>query len=105
MRRNLDYSKSIIYKIKNKNPNITDHYIGSTVDLVKRKARHKYNCTTPTASEHNYKLYQHIRQMGGWDCWDVVILEHYACENRKRLNAREKEHIQNNRSNLNVHYT
>lgn len=102
MRRNIDYSKSVIYRIINRDPNITDQYIGSTSNFSRRKARHHYNSKTPTASEYNYKVYQNIRQMGGWDCWDMVILEHYACENRKRLIEREKHYIQNHQCNLNT---
>ena len=42
-KKNIDYSKTIIYKIVCKDINIKDCYVGSTTDFIRRKNRHKLN--------------------------------------------------------------
>ena len=44
-------------------------YIGSTNDFVKRKIIHKHYCKTK-----DLKLYQYIRENGGWDNWNMEII-------------------------------
>ena len=60
-------------------------YIGSTKSLIKRKHDHKRN------SNENYKikLYNTIRENGGWDNWRMVILE--DCGEISLTEARIKE--------------
>ena len=43
-KKEIDYSKTIIYKIVCNDLNIKDCYIGSTTSFTKRKNRHKSNC-------------------------------------------------------------
>ena len=43
-KKDIDYSKTIIYKIVCNDLNITDVYVGHTTNFIKRKARHKYDC-------------------------------------------------------------
>lgn len=101
-RQNIDYSKAVIYKIYNSvDPTITEHYIGSSSNFSRRKARHHYNSKTPTASEYNYNVYQFIRNNGGWKDWKMEVIENYICETRKELNEREKHYILNRHNLLN----
>jgi ubiquitin len=60
-----------IYKIICNDVSITDFYIGSTTCFRRRKNEHKsrYN------KLHNNKIYQIIRDNGGWDNWRMVIIE------------------------------
>ena len=53
----------------------TGIYIGSTQDLNSRHAGHMRNCNNSSTREHNYKLYKHIRENGGWDSWNFEIIE------------------------------
>ncbi len=53
-----------IYKICCNDSSITDFYIGSTVDLMRRTAQHKYNVLT--GKETHRKLYKTIRDNGFW---------------------------------------
>lgn len=101
-RQNIDFSKAVIYKIVNRNPDITDQYIGSSSNFIRRRCRHKYNSKTPTASEYNYRLYKHIRQMGGWDFYKMEVIEQYVCESRAELIEREKHYIHHMQCNLNT---
>ena len=41
---NIDFSKTIMYKICCKNLNIIDIYVGHTTDFKKRKYCHKSDC-------------------------------------------------------------
>lgn len=63
-----------IYQIYCKNPDITDCYIGSTKDYLRRKSDHKTNCRNKNRKQHNYKLYKFIRENGGFENWNFKIL-------------------------------
>jgi len=73
-------------------------YIGSTNDFVKRRNKHKHNCCNLNRKEHNLKIYQHIREHGGWDTWHMEIFE--ESESRDR----EIELIKLNKPTLNTLY-
>ena len=53
-----DYSNTIIYKISCKDVNITDLYVGHTINFVQRKKTHKYSCISDKSSNYNCKVYQ-----------------------------------------------
>jgi hypothetical protein len=50
------------------------NYVGSTRDLTKRKYVHKTNCNNESC---NTKLYQMMRQNGGWDAFEFIELEYH----------------------------
>jgi len=71
----------IIYKIS-----IADQcYIGSTKDFKTRKLHHKINC-----DKLNYKLYDFIRDNGGWDCCEIKPIEEFECETIIQAHIREE---------------
>ena len=74
-RKDIDYSKCIIYKIVCNDFNIKDLYVGHTTDLVKRRSHHKCLCNSPDSKEYNFKVYKTIRDNGGWDNWSVIVIE------------------------------
>ena len=84
-----DYSKSVIYCISCKDESITDSYIGSSVNFKKRKQYHKDSCNNPNIKGYNCKLYQFIREHGGWDNFEINEIEYYPCENDIELYIRE----------------
>ena len=86
----VNYEKSIIYKLCCKDPSITDEYVGSTVNFTRRKSQHKSNCCTENNEKYNFKVYQKIRECGGWENWDMVEVERYCAEDRKDLHSRER---------------
>ena len=90
----IDYKKSVIYKICCNDVGITDVYVGSTTNLSKRKPCHKSKCNNECDKSHNYNVYQFIRANGGWDNWDVVMVEEYPCDNKKQLHTRERYHME-----------
>ena len=48
----IDYSKTIIYKLCCKDINITDIYVGHTTNFIKRKNEHKSDCNNPNNVPH-----------------------------------------------------
>ena len=43
-RKEINYQKTIIYKIVSKDLNFTDVYVGHTTNFTKRKENHKSDC-------------------------------------------------------------
>jgi hypothetical protein len=64
-------TKYYIYSISHSTDPSLGKYIGSTKDLPRRKALHKFDCKTNTT----LKLYQVMRDNGGWDAWVIKTLE------------------------------
>ena len=64
-----DYSNACIYKIKCKDPLITEFYIGSTRNFKQRGYQHKAN-----SKKSNFKVYEFIRSNGGWDNFDMKLI-------------------------------
>jgi len=58
--------KCYIYKIEN-NTDKDQFYIGSTLNLSRRKSHHKKNVRNRVGKLYWCKLYVYIRNNGGWD--------------------------------------
>ena len=86
----VDYSKSVIYKLCCKDPNITDIYIGSTTNMKQRKQGHKNRCNNPNSKKYNYKVYQTIREYGGFDNWDMILVEYVNATSKQELEKEER---------------
>ena len=85
-----DYSKTYIYKIYCKDPNISDCYVGYTINLSRRKSQHKISCYDEKSRKYNYKVYEFIRANGGWNNWNVETIEQCSFNNRKEASQRER---------------
>jgi hypothetical protein len=97
-----DYSKTVIYKIQCKDTDISDIYIGHTTCYYQRCRMHKSNCNNSSSKGYNYKIYKIIRDNGGWENWDMSIIEHYSCNNVVEAKDRERYWIEKESSQLNV---
>ena len=86
----VDYSKSLIYKLCCKNPEIKEIYVGSTTNFIKRKYQHKSDCYNKNRNHYNHYKYQFIRNNGGFDNWDMVLIENYPCDNKRELEKKER---------------
>lgn len=96
-----DYSKTIIYKIININPDIKDCYVGHTTNFVKRKSYHKNDCMREDHKNFNFPLYLHIRENGGWTNFIMLEIEKYPCKDINEAIARERYHYEILKPNLN----
>ena len=99
-----NYQNGTIYKIVCKDKNITDCYVGSTTNHSTRKSQHKSSCNNEKAKDYNYPVYRFIRDNGGWENWEFVILEDYPCNKKKQLNIRERYWFEKLNSTLNSRY-
>ena len=75
----IDYNNTIIYKIVCNNLDIKDVYVGHTTDFTKRKHQHKHICNNVNSKSHNFKVYNSIRENGGWDNWSMIEIEKFEC--------------------------
>jgi len=97
----MNYSKTNIYKIVCKDSTITETYVGNTVNFNKRKSHHKYNCTNKNSKLSNLKVYTFMRENGGWNNWNMVLIEEYPCESRSQAEQRERYWIETLNATLN----
>jgi len=97
-----DYSKGLIYKLCCLNTDITDIYIGSTTNLKQRKQGHKIRCNNANSSKYNFNVYKFIRENGGFQNWEVILVEYYPCETKLELERREREIIEELKATLNT---
>jgi len=91
----IDYSKTIIYKICSKDLTIKDCYDGSTNDFDRRKGQHKSACCNENDKDHILPVYQFIRSHGGWANWSMILVEFYnTCSNKLEKLARERYYVE-----------
>lgn len=96
-----NYENGVIYKIYSKDPLITDIYIGSTTNFKQRKGQHKCICNNEKSSKYNTKIYKFIRENGGWDNFEMVVVEHYSCDSKLELLKQERYFVELLKSSLN----
>jgi hypothetical protein len=99
-----NYQNGTIYKIVCKDKNITDCYVGSTICHNARKSQHKSDCNNEKSKNYNLPVYRFIRDNGGWDNWEFVLLEDYPCNKKKQLNIRERYWFELLNATLNSKY-
>ena len=85
----------IIYKITSLDPKIDYCYIGSTQNFTKRKIKHKSMCNNASNSITNTKLYNTMRENGGWDNFQMTPIEKYECDTPLQAHMREQIWINN----------
>ena len=78
-----EYSKACVYKIVAKADPEVALYVGSTVDFRNRRIHHKSNTSNQNTREYTLKLYTHIRANGGWDQFEMIVIQQYPCETKE----------------------
>ena len=97
-RTEIDYSKTIIYKIVCNDLNVKDVYVGSTTNFRARKNKHKSCCNTETS----YKIYDTIRDNGGWENWTMLEIEKFSCKDNNEARTRERYWLEQLQASLNI---
>ena len=97
----IDYNNTIIYKIEHIEKDDLV-YVGHTTNWDRRKYKHKKCCNYENSSKHNYKLYQMVKDNGGWDKFRMIEVEKYPCSDR-RADKRETEIMKELKANLNTY--
>ena len=98
----IDYSKTIIYKFVCKNIDVKDLYVGHTTNWRQRKNCHKSSCINSNSKKYNLKVYQTIRENGGWDNWDMIEIEKYPCNDEREASSRERQWYEQLHAELNM---
>ena len=80
----IDYQTTVIYKICCNDTNVNYTYVGHATKFSKRRYQHKTSCNNT-----NSKLYQTIRENGGWENWAMIKIEDYPCNDRQDACKRE----------------
>jgi hypothetical protein len=98
----MDYSKCCIYKIEH----IDDEklvYVGHTTNFDKRKTAHKSSCKNENEKHYNLKVYQMIRQNGGWDMFKMIEVQKYPCADKREAERRENEVMKEVKASMNTY--
>ena len=77
------------YKFVCINNDINSCYVGSSANMKKRRTDHKSRCHNENTPEYNFKIYQTIREKGGWSNWKIIELG-----TRYNITKREAEQIE-----------
>jgi hypothetical protein len=97
----IDYSNTVFYKIQCKNPDVKDVYIGHTTNFVQRKHAHKRNCMNTKSVNYNCKVYNIIREFGGWTNWKMEIIAFRECDDHYGARKIEQEYFEEYNATLN----
>jgi hypothetical protein len=97
----IDYSNTIIYKITCKDTNISDLYVGHTTNFVQRKHSHKQSSINEKNYNYKCKLYEVIRNNGGWENWKMEIINFFNCKNQYEARKKEQEYFLSLKATLN----
>ena len=100
-KKDIDYSRTIIYKISCNDAKITDCYIGRTTDIYKRRCEHKHYSTTDNICKSRAGLYSFIKANGGWDNFTVAVIEQKECKTKDDALSLLLQHISKNNATLN----
>ena len=101
-RKAIGYSKPHFYKIVCNDLLVSHIYVGHTTDFTKRKHSHKQACINPNLKHHNLEVYKRIRENGGWDNWDMVLISTEGVANSLEARRREREITEQLQANLNM---
>ncbi len=97
-----NYSKSIIYKLECKDHKVTEIYVGATTDFYRRKNNHKQKCINKDGKvEWNEPKYRFMRLNGGWNNWNMLVIEEVNARNKRHLNQIEAKYIRELKAELN----
>jgi hypothetical protein len=90
-----------IYKIKCKDENVKDIYIGHTTNITKRIYNHKNRCMNENNNGYNLYIYQFMRQHGGFNNFIFEELIQYECTSKEDIYKYERYWIEKLNATLN----
>ena len=97
----IDYSNTIIYKITCNDVNNKEVYVGHTTNFVQRKHAHKQGCINENSANYKCKLYEVIRNNGGWNNWKMEIINFFNCNDHYEARVKEQEYFVSLNATLN----
>ena len=83
-----------VYKLKCRDKEITEFYIGSSINFNKRKTNHKSYSNNLNGNQYCYPLYMFININGGFENWDFEVIKEYKFITKKELEMNEQYYIE-----------
>ena len=93
----VSYADTYFNKIVCNDLSITDFYVGHTTNFANRKNRHKTSCN----SNNMLYVYSFIRDHGGWDNFDMILLDRHTCNDKLEALRIERKYIEDLKPTLN----
>jgi len=100
----IDYSKTINYKLVCNDLSVKYVYVGHTTSFKERKYKHKSTCNNENSKKYNCKIYQTIRENGGWENWYMIEIEKYPCNDLNEATKRERYWYEELNADMNSNY-
>jgi hypothetical protein len=101
-RDSADYGNTAFYQIRCRDSSITTTYIGHTVNFKIREQKHKSSCNNKKGPRYHLRVYRSIREHGGWENWEMILLEHRSCRGKAEAEERERELMFQYQTALNI---
>ena len=89
----MDDKIKCVYKLKCRDTNITEFYIGSSIDFQARKTDHKSKSNNLNRKEYCLPLYMFINVNGCFDNWEFEVIKEYNLISKKELEINEQAYI------------
>jgi predicted GIY-YIG superfamily endonuclease len=97
----INYQNTYFYKIVCKDLSVPDSYVGHTTDFTKRRADHKKRSNNLTSTA--LPVHRFIHNNGGWDNFDMILIERRTCQDKLEACKFERGHIEDLNATLNAH--
>ena len=94
-------SEYYFYKFCCLDVSVSDIYVGCTKNWRRRKTQHKANCHNPTTNLYQLKLYQFIRENGGWHNWNMILIAKHDCEDIREAHQYQDRYMRKLKATLN----
>ena len=91
----------IFYKIVCLDKDLDLCYVGSTSNWKQRVIAHKHYCYNESSKKYNTKLYQTIRENGGWCNFKMIQIGEKKQLKLREAEAKEEEYRQQFNANMN----
>jgi hypothetical protein len=98
---NYETTEIIFYRFVCDDPNIINTYVGHTTNFIRRKSRHKQCCNSQKDKSYHCRVYQIIRDNGGWDNWNMIEIHRQLCIDDVDARKKEQEYIEYYNCNMN----
>jgi GIY-YIG catalytic domain len=86
----IDYSKTSFYTLVCRDPRVQERYVGHTTNVVNRRRCHKSDCHNKKSTKYSTRVYQFIRDHGGWSNWQLLEHENISCKDKIEATLREQ---------------
>jgi len=99
----INYETTLVsfYRFVCNDPEIKSSYVGSTVNFTERKANHKKCCNNPNDKVYHLKIYETIRDNGGWNNWRMIEIESRLVKDKREAERIEQEWIEKMETDMN----